>query len=225
MAEKSPLDGIEETVIAVIFGVMTVLTFANVVARYVFNSNILWALELTVFLFAWMVLLGASYAVKKNAHLGVDIIINYLPANYRKLLAIFSVMVCIGFSFLLLKGSWDYWANFANLPATEGRWFPFGFEDKFREKGWYEVNDIPLPSILLWMEGAFNAGEKYEKIPRLIPYLVLPLSMFLLLFRFLQATVSIVKGKTDRLIASHEVEEELGELQAEITDNLQSGKG
>ena len=29
-----------------------------------FNSNILWAVEFTVFLFGWMVLLGASYAVK-----------------------------------------------------------------------------------------------------------------------------------------------------------------
>ena len=48
------------------------ITFANVIARYAFNANILWALELTVFLFAWLVLLGASYAVKKGAHLGVD---------------------------------------------------------------------------------------------------------------------------------------------------------
>jgi C4-dicarboxylate transporter DctQ subunit len=66
------IDQIEETVIAVLLGLMTLITFANVVARYLFNSNILWALELTVYLFGWLVLLGASYAVKKNAHLGVD---------------------------------------------------------------------------------------------------------------------------------------------------------
>ena len=42
------------------------------------------------------------------------------------------------------KGAWDYWANFAILPATEGRWFPLGFEEKYRDKGWYEVNDIPM---------------------------------------------------------------------------------
>ncbi|MYG28385.1 MAG: TRAP transporter small permease subunit, partial [Boseongicola sp. SB0677_bin_26] len=56
-------DAIEETLIAALLGLMTLLTFANVVARYVFNSNILWALELTVFAFGWLVLLGASYAV------------------------------------------------------------------------------------------------------------------------------------------------------------------
>ena len=61
----SIVDQIEEKLIAVILGLMTVLTFANVVARYAFASNILWALEMTVFLFAWLVLLGAAYAVKR----------------------------------------------------------------------------------------------------------------------------------------------------------------
>ena len=74
-------DRIEETVIAALLGLMTLMTFANVVARYVFNSNILWALELTVFMFGWLVLLGASYAVKKRAHLGVDAIINLVAAG------------------------------------------------------------------------------------------------------------------------------------------------
>ena len=58
------LDRLEETVIGALLGLMTVVTFANVIARFVFNSNILWALELTVFMFGWLVLLGASYAVK-----------------------------------------------------------------------------------------------------------------------------------------------------------------
>ena len=31
---------------------------------------------MTVFLFGWLCLLGASYAVKKNAHLGVDALLN-----------------------------------------------------------------------------------------------------------------------------------------------------
>jgi C4-dicarboxylate transporter DctQ subunit len=79
-ATGSRLDRIEETAIALILGSMTLLTFANVVARYVFNSNIFFALELTVFLFAWLVLLGASYAVKKTLHLGVDALVNTAPS-------------------------------------------------------------------------------------------------------------------------------------------------
>ena len=44
----SRLDRIEEAGIAVILGSMTLLTFANVVARYGFNSNIFYALELAL---------------------------------------------------------------------------------------------------------------------------------------------------------------------------------
>ena len=211
----SVIDRIEETLISFLLGAMTLLTFANVIARYVFNSNILWALELTVFMFGWLVLLGASYAVKKGTHLGVDAVINILPAGGRKAAALFAVAVCIIFSFLLLKGAWDYWANFANLPRTEGRWFPTGFQDKFRGQAWFETNDIPHPAFLNWMADAFNDGEAYEKLPRMVPYMVLPLSMALLLFRFIEAAIAIWTGKMDRIIASHEVEDELEEMRAQ----------
>ncbi len=65
-------DKVEETLIAFFLGAMTILTFVNVVMRYIFNDNILWAVEVTVFLFAWMVLVGASYGVKKHFHIGCD---------------------------------------------------------------------------------------------------------------------------------------------------------
>ncbi|KAA2316110.1 TRAP transporter small permease [Pseudooceanicola sediminis] len=210
--EGSFTDRIEETLIAVILGVMTLVTFANVIARYVFNSNILWALEGTVFLFGWMVLLGASYAVKKNAHLGVDAVIEILPAPARRVLALISVVVCIAFTFLLLKGAWDYWANFANLPQTTGRWFPTGFEETFRPKGWYEVNDIPFPEWLGFVRDVFNDGDEYEKLPRFIPYAVLPLSMTLILLRFCQAAWAVWCGRQDRIVASHEVEDEIADV-------------
>jgi C4-dicarboxylate transporter DctQ subunit len=212
------IDKLEENLIAALLGAMTLLTFANVVARKGFNSNILWGLEATVFLFGWLVLLGASYAVKKGAHLGVDAAINVMSAETRRITGLIAVGVCIAFSLLLLKGSWDYWANFANLPKTEGRWFPLGFEDKFLAKGWYELDDIPHPTILKWMEDVFNEGEAYNKMPRLIPYVVLPISSALLLLRFVQAAIAIWKGETDRIVASHEVEDEIDEARAKIGD-------
>lgn len=215
---KSFTDRIEETLISAILGVMTLITFANVVARYGFNKNILWALELTVFLFGWLVLLGASYAVKKGSHLGVDIVVNILTSKSRRVLGLVAVAVCVAFSFLMLKGAWDYWANFANLPGTEGRWFPLGFEENYRDKGWYEVNDIPHPAILGWMETVFNEGEEYEKIPRLLPYFVLPLSMALMLFRFLQAAWALWVGAADRLVASHEVEDEIQDAREQLRE-------
>lgn len=208
------VDQIEETVIAVILGLMTLITFANVIARFFFNSNILWALELTVFLFAWLVLLGASYAVKKHAHLGVDAIVNLLGAPARRVLALIAVVACLVFALLMLKGAYDYWAVFADLPPTSGRWFPTGFDMKARSQSFYEVQDVPMLGIFGFLEGWINYGEAYEKLPKVVPYLVLPLSMLLLVFRFAQTAMGVWRGDVDRLVASHEVEDELDEARA-----------
>jgi len=210
---KTPLgrfvNELEETAIAVLLAGMTLITFANVVLRYGFNTGLIWGLEATTFLFAWLVLFGISYAVKVTAHLGVDAVINILPRGGRRFLGFLAAVVCIIYSFLLLKGAWDYWANFANLPQTTGRWFPTGFEEMKRTsyRGWYEVIDIYFPEWLRWIEPIMNDGEHYEKLPRFIPYAMLPFGMALLLFRFVQATVRLIKGEAQSLIVSHEVED------------------
>jgi C4-dicarboxylate transporter DctQ subunit len=195
------VDDIEETSIAVCLGLMTLITFANVVARYIFNSNILWALEVTVFLFAWLVLMGASYAVKKNIHIGVDVIINAVPPGISKFLTILAVVACLVFSIMLLIGSWNYW-------------YPF-----ITERAWLETEDIPMPEMFMFLADWFNEGERYEKLPRFIPYLALPLGMALLTFRFLQLGWQVITGNVDKIIASHEVEDEIQQVQAN-EDNL-----
>ncbi len=199
------INEIEETLIAVILGLMTLVTFANVVARYVFNANILWALETTVFLFAWLVLIGASYCVKTRAHLGVDVVLNMVSPGVRRILALLSVAACLAFSVLLLIGSWNYWAPFAAVPMLDGT---------LKDQAWYEVNDIPMLDFLRFIEASMNEGEAYEKMPRFIPYAALPLGLFLLTFRFVQLAWQVIAGHTDMIIASHEAEELVEETAA-----------
>ena len=214
-------DWIEETSIAICMGLMTLVTFANVVARYLFNENILWALELTVFLFAWLVLMGVSYGVKKHIHIGVDVIINIVSPLKRRIMAILSVIACLTFSILLLIGSWNYWYPFAT------------------EQAWYETEDLEMPDSLRFIESWVNecgtsdepeseadaacrqayeeeTGDEYypivyEKVPRYIPYLALPLGMALLTLRFLQLGWQVARGELDKIITSHEVDEEYEE--------------
>lgn len=197
---------IEETAIALILGLMTIITFINVVLRYGFNTGLIWGLEVVTFLFAWLVLFGMSYAVKVTAHLGVDAVINLFSEGPRKVLALIAGLVCIIYAALLMKGAWDYWAPFAGLDATSGRWFPTGFENS-RDQAWYEVIDTPIPEWLRFIEPIMNAGEEYEKLPRFIPYAMLPFGAALLLLRFVQATVKVIAGRQKSLIVSHEAED------------------
>lgn len=188
------IDGLEETLIAIFLGLMTLITFANVIARYVFNSNILWALEITVFLFAWLVLIGASYCIKHAAHLGVDVVLDTVSPQVRKILALMAVTACLAFTLLLLKGSWDYWYAFAT------------------KRAFLEANDVPMPDFLQFFATWLNEGERYEKIPRFLPYFALPLGMALMVYRYFEAAYKILTGKWDRLIAGHEAEDALEQL-------------
>ncbi len=193
----SIVDNIEETFIAICLASMTLITFANVILRYVFNGNILWALEATLFLFAWMVLMGASYAVKKHIHIGVDVVINAVSPNTRKIMALLAITACLVYSILLLVGAWNYW-------------YPF-----ITDRAWLETEDIPIPEFLSFMSVWFNEGDAYEKLPRFIPYLALPLGMALLTLRFFQLAWHILNGKVDKIIACHEIEEEI-EYEADL---------
>jgi C4-dicarboxylate transporter, DctQ subunit len=197
---------IEETAIALILGLMTIITFINVVLRYGFNTGIIWGLEAVTFLFAWLVLFGMSYAVKVTTHLGVDAVINLFNEGPRKVLAVIAGLICVIYAGLLMKGAWDYWAPFAGLDATSGRWFPTGFENS-RDQAWYEVIDIPVPEWLRFIEPIMNEGEAYEKLPRFIPYFMLPFGAALLLLRFVQATLKVITGRQTSLIVSHEAED------------------
>jgi len=87
------MNAFEETVIAILLGAMCMITFANVVLRYGFESSLLWGLEVVTVLFAWLVLFGISYGVKVTAHLGVDAITNMVPHRAKRIML---YITCVG---------------------------------------------------------------------------------------------------------------------------------
>ena len=208
---------IEEILIAVLLGLMTLVTFVNVVLRYGFNDSLIWGLEITLVLFAWLVLLGSSYCVKIRSHIGVDIVLNLVSNHNKRILGLVSAIICISYSLLLLKGAWDFWAPFAGLYETTGRWFPTGIDWQTRDRAWYETDQIPMVDLFRFLEPLVNQGEEYEKIPRMLPYVVLPISAILLVGRLIQAGFKIWNNSTDSLIVAHE-------LQNSDTDSLTVSK-
>ncbi len=218
---RGVVDTIEETAIAVLLGGMTLLTFINVVLRYGFNSSIIWSLEVVLVMFAWLVLFGISYGFKVTAHLGVDAVTNLLPPGARKTVALVAGGLCIAYAALFVKGAWDYWAPFADLPKTTGRWFPTGLDWGARTYGYTETGQIPIPFDWLksWLEQTFNSyvegGERkfdeYSKLPVVVPYVILPISAVLLLFRIVQAVGRVWRGEDESLIVSHEAEDAVEE--------------
>lgn len=99
-------DQFEETVLAIAYIVMLVILAVQVFSRYVLLHSFRWAEELARYMFIWEIWLGASYAVKENRHIRIDILINKMPKKVRQIYEIFITLVNIVFcGFLFYKGS------------------------------------------------------------------------------------------------------------------------
>jgi C4-dicarboxylate transporter DctQ subunit len=109
------IDYLEEGFIAFLLTAMTLVTFSQVVARYVFNSGAVWALELTTYLFAWLVMFGAAYCVKKGVHISIDSFVDLFSKRTRKYITLSAISFCLLYCAILFKGGWDYIAKLKQI--------------------------------------------------------------------------------------------------------------
>ncbi len=102
------LDRLEEWIISLMLLAMTGLTFVQVVMRYVFNSGMTWALELTTVFFAIMIFVGVSYGVRVGSHIGVDALVKLMSPAKRKAVSILAVVLSLVYVGFILAGSMEY---------------------------------------------------------------------------------------------------------------------
>ena len=108
---------------------MTVLTFVQVVLRYVFGTGLVWSLEVTTYAFAWLVLIGMSYGVRTHAHIAVDLLTSRLPARLARVVGLVGLACSLAYCALMVYGS----SLFVDRLMTLGN----------------DARDIPLPRWLL----------------------------------------------------------------------------
>lgn len=99
---------LEEGFIAFLLAAMVLVTFSQVVARYAFNSGAVWALELTTFLFAWLVLFGISYGIRTNSHIGVDAFVKLFSRPRQRIFALAALAASLAYGAIMLLASWNY---------------------------------------------------------------------------------------------------------------------
>jgi C4-dicarboxylate transporter DctQ subunit len=102
------LEHFEEGLIAFLMASMTLVTFMQVVARYVFNYSFVWALELTGVMFAWLIFTGMSYGVRVGAHIGVDAVVKTLSAGPARMVGIVATILCIVYASIVFFGGFTY---------------------------------------------------------------------------------------------------------------------
>ena len=195
----------ENNLLIILMALLTIVAFSQVIARYGFNTGWSGALEFSMVLFSWLILIGMSYGIKRSSHLGVDILLKATPKPIAKWLAIFGASTGLIYGLILLDASWlkavgvdtrsgaiDYWSKMykINIGTEELRW--------------------PI-----WIQETFGVQDRVQ---RWLVLIILPISLALVSFRSLQAMLEIYRGDREMVIAGHEAEELVKENKDKLKD-------
>ena len=90
---------------ALLLAMMTLLTFAQVVLRYGFNTGMVWSLEATTYCFAWLVLIGMSYGVRTRSHIAINLLVDRLSPPIRRYASLLGIALCLMYAGFLFYGS------------------------------------------------------------------------------------------------------------------------
>ena len=86
----SLLDKIEGTLCTLFACVMAVAILFQVINRNTLQLPFTWGAELARYCMVWLMFIGISVGVKKGAHIGVDALVNLLPAKIRRMIQVVS---------------------------------------------------------------------------------------------------------------------------------------
>jgi len=186
------LDHLEEWIITLLMGGATMLIFLSVVHRYgtglpipyvqdyLLSLHFEWAQELSIIMFVWMAKFGAAYGVRKGVHVGVDVLVNRMPTEWRR----FTVLLALGCGML-----------FTGIVGTLGLTFVWdnGLHHAAFSLLGLDVTDVP--------EGPTTPDLEW---PTWFIYSAVPLGSYLMFFRFIQVAYAyLVRGELPHHDESH----------------------
>ena len=119
---------LEETLIGLLLVALTLLVFFEVILRFGFGTGLIWAQEVSLYLGAWFILIGASYALRVGAHIAVDAVVNLLDGPAKRAVAALAIGFSLLYCGILIVAAWEYL----------GRMFRLGIE----------MEDVALPRWL-----------------------------------------------------------------------------
>ena len=149
---KKFLNSFEDGICAIILFIMLILTFINVIARYVLLASMPFVEELTCVGLMVLSILGAATASKRGAHLGLSVITDLLPQTAQSVIALICdflnaafcvVIVYLGYlmvqnqinsNVLSMGMSWPVWLY--------GIWLPIGGVVLFIRQGQLAIQNF-----------------------------------------------------------------------------------
>jgi len=135
---------------------LVVVMILNVLFRYFLKLPLIWADEVSLYLFAWCTFLGASLGIRNNTMAAVTIIIDYLPKPILKYVQIAIQVLVISFAVI--------------VAIVSSKW-------------------VLSPSTI-------NTISPSSQLPMWVPFIILPIGLFLITVFSIDNIVNILLKKT-----------------------------
>ncbi|TFG43713.1 MAG: TRAP transporter small permease [Syntrophobacterales bacterium] len=132
---------IEENLAGIAIGLLGLITFANVVVRYLTDFSFAFTEEFSIFLMLFMALVGGSSVMAKGGHLNIMYVVDKFPPKIRNATLLFATAVA-AFTFLLLAvlGGQMAWDEYRYEVTSPGLGIPT----------WYYTMWLPLLSLAIF---------------------------------------------------------------------------
>jgi TRAP-type C4-dicarboxylate transport system permease small subunit len=96
------IDKVLGAICAILLAATVLITFVAVIFRYVIGSSLSWSFEASLALVTYLTFLGCYLAMRKNAHLKVEVLVARLPLSAQILVFAFNQMVIFVIAAIML---------------------------------------------------------------------------------------------------------------------------
>jgi TRAP-type mannitol/chloroaromatic compound transport system permease small subunit len=135
---------------------LVLITCFEVFMRYIVAKPTIWAWDLNIQIFAAIVMLGGAEALRKGAHIVVDVVVDKAKPRTRALLDLLTSPIFFFGMLVLLLGGWDqFYLSWRLGEAMPTVWAPPYYTMKFM---------VPLGTFLLMLQGVAECWKKLEVV-------------------------------------------------------------
>lgn len=103
---------------SIFLSITTVIVIMNVITRYFLSFTFMWAEEVAVGCFVWVIFLGLANAYKTKGLIGVEVLTNFVPEKYQPIVILVTSTVVSVISTTMLLFSIKYVANSTKITSS-----------------------------------------------------------------------------------------------------------
>jgi TRAP-type C4-dicarboxylate transport system permease small subunit len=146
---------------AVAVAVMMLITTVEVIGRSLFYKSVPGSYEYVSLLFVYLIYLGLAYSQRRDAHITISLVYDYLPRKARQVVqGVFLLIVIVFFAVLTLTSADSTWSNYVLGDTVLGT---------IEIKTWWARAGVPVGCGLLALRflsqflRLATTGELYEE--------------------------------------------------------------